>query len=78
MPQIREAIHHFELLDDGMLALLTSVRGNMKRYRDILAASPEGVDVGIEEIDEYHPMMTHLFTALRRVNGGGLERAIEK
>lgn len=143
----REAIHHFELLDDGTLALLASVRGNMKRYRDILAASPEviefavagthegvgysqvepnelnlhlieqqrssefivqmpveytsdggqritmigtadslvdasadspqGVDVEIEEIGEYHPTMNHLFARLTARQREVLEKAIE-
>jgi predicted DNA binding protein len=43
----REAIHHFELLDDGTVALLASVQGNMERYRDILAASPDVIEFAV-------------------------------
>lgn len=143
----REAIHHFELLDDGTLAMLSRVRGNLDRYRDILARSPEviefavagtgegvgysqvepnelnrhliehqrssefivqmpveytsdggqritmigttdsfadagadspeGVDVEIEEIGEYHPTINHLFSHLTARQREVLERAIE-
>jgi hypothetical protein len=43
----REAIHHIELLDDGTIAMLASVRGNMERYRDILATSPEVIEFAV-------------------------------
>lgn len=43
----RKAIHHIELLDDGTLALLASVQGNMERYRDILTASPEVIESAV-------------------------------
>jgi predicted DNA binding protein len=144
----REAIHHFELLDDGTLAMLARVRGNLERYRDILAMSPEviefavagtregfgyshvepnelnrylieqqrssefivqmpveytadggqritmvgttdsfanatadspqGVDVEIEAVGEYHPTMDHLFSHLTARQREVLEKAIEK
>jgi predicted DNA binding protein len=37
----REAIHAVERLDDGTIAMLTEVRGDLDRYRDIMADSPE-------------------------------------
>jgi hypothetical protein len=36
----REAIHAFEQLGDGSIALLTEVSGNLDRYREIVSSSP--------------------------------------
>ncbi|RRJ30331.1 helix-turn-helix domain-containing protein [Halocatena pleomorpha] len=142
----REAIDHFELLDDGTLAMLSRVRGNLERYRNILTRSPaviecavvgteagfgysqvepndlnrhliehqrssefivqmpveytadgaqritmigtadsfaaastdspDGVDVEIEEIGEYHPTINHLFSNLTSRQREVLERAV--
>jgi predicted DNA binding protein len=43
----REAIHHFELLDDGTLTMLASMQGNMERYRDILTNSPSVIECAV-------------------------------
>jgi len=36
----REAVHHFELLDDGTLLLLAEGSGDRDRYEEIMAAEP--------------------------------------
>lgn len=36
----RKAMHAFEQLDDGTIALLTEVEGDLDRYREIVADSP--------------------------------------
>lgn len=48
----REAIHHFELLDDGTLTMLARVRGNLDRYRAILAQSPAVFECAVAGTDE--------------------------
>lgn len=36
----RKAIHSIKLLDDGTIALLGEVEGDLERYRELMAASP--------------------------------------
>lgn len=43
----REAIHHFELLDDGTLTMLASMKGDIERYREILTTSPAVIECAV-------------------------------
>lgn len=43
----RVAIHQIEGLDDGTVAMLTEVHGDLDRYREILAESPHAIDYAV-------------------------------
>jgi len=43
----REAIHRIDLLDDGTCTMLTEVRGDLDRYREILAAEDGVLDFAV-------------------------------
>lgn len=43
----REAIHRFDPMDDGTVAMLAAASGDLDRYREILAESPEVLDFAV-------------------------------
>jgi predicted DNA binding protein len=47
----REAIHTVELLEDGTMAMLAEVSGDLERYAEILEASPEVVEFSVSGAD---------------------------
>lgn len=43
----REAVHKIDLLNDGTCTMLTEIRGNLDRYRDILEESESVLDFAV-------------------------------
>ena len=47
----REAIHNVELLDDGSMAMLAEASGDLERYAEILAESPDVLEFSVSGDD---------------------------